>query len=380
VPFPELEPVTWHHDPIEARASRLIDTIVSLSYSQVMTENLANEVKREARRLGFDLVGIAEPRPSDHLARYREWLARGYHADMGYLSRSDAVEKRSDPRVVMPEVQSIVVAGVNYYPGEFPPPRVGEGRVSRYAWGADYHDVLMGKLQRLANQVSAQVGRPVTHRAYVDFGPLMERELAHRAGLGWFGKNTNLINPSTGSYVFLGELLLDVALLPDEPMAGGACGSCTACLDACPTGALVAPGVLDARRCISYLTIEHRGAIPEALRSPLGDWVFGCDICQEVCPWNRRFAHLADRSLFQPGLSVLDLAELLLLGETEFNRRFRETPLWRARRAGLLRNAAVVLGNTASVTAASALESARYDEDELVRDHAAWALEQVRRS
>ena len=378
MPLPELKRVTRHHGPTGAYESRLIDTTVSLSYSQRVMRNLADGVKRAARRLGFDLVGIAEPRPSDQITRYREWLKRGYHAEMGYLARSEAVEKRSDPRLVMPEVQSIVVVGVNYYPGDAPPPRVGEGRVSRYAWGADYHDVLMGKLQRLANQIAAQMGRPVTHRAYVDFGPLMERELAHRAGLGWLGKNTNLINPSTGSYIFLGELLLDVALPPDEPMGGDRCGNCTACLDACPTGALVAPGVLDARRCISYLTIEHRGAIPERLRPPMGGWVFGCDICQEVCPWNRRFARLADTSLFELSLRVLDLAQLLALGKTEFHRQFRETPLWRARRAGLLRNAAVVLGNTASVTAASGLESACHDEDTLVREHAAWALEQIR--
>lgn len=340
---------------------------------------LTNVVKREARRVGFNLVGITKPHRSDHAARYREWLARDYHADMGYLARRDAIERRADSRLLMSEVRSIVVVALNYYRGEFPVTTECEGRVSRYAWGLDYHDVMMAKLCQLADLIAAQIGRPVAHRAYVDFGPLMERELAQRAGLGWFGKSTNLIHPSLGSYVFLGELLLDLELKSDAPLAEDRCGSCTACLDACPTGALVAPGVLDARRCISYLTIEHRDSIPQELRPLLGDWVFGCDVCQEVCPWNKRFARPIERSVFGPARPKLDLVALLKLDEAAFRARFRDTPLLRPRRAGLLRNAAVALGNLGGPSAIAVLERACMDESPLVVEHARWALEQMRR-
>ena len=340
-------------------------------------KHLTAEVKKHAYRAGFDLVGITNPQPSAYIARYRDWLAKGYHADMDYMARPDAVEKRADPRVVMPEARSIVVVGMNYYHGGFPPIGTGRGRVSRYAWGGDYHDVMMNNLRQLADRIESLVGEPVAHRAYVDFGPLMERELAQRAGLGWFGKNTTLIHPTFGSYVFLGELLLTLELETDTPLRKSRCGSCTACLDACPTGALVAPGVLDAQRCISYLTIEHRGAIPRALRPLIGDWIFGCDTCQEVCPWNQRFAHQATGSGLDPRCKTLGLTELLTLDEHTFRARFRETPLWRPRRAGLLRNAAVVLGNVGSPAALPILEQASGDEDSLVAEHAAWAWQRI---
>ena len=338
---------------------------------------LREAVRQKARELGFDLIGITGPGPSGHSALYRQWLARGYHAGMGYLARPDAVERRADPRILMPEVRSIVVVGLNYYPGEFRALTVGAGLVSRYAWGADYHDVMMEKLEGLASAVQGMVGRAVAHRAYVDFGALMERELANRAGLGWFGKNAMLIHPRTGSYLFLGELLLDVALTLDRDVPADRCGTCTACLDACPTGALVEPGVIDARRCISYLTIEHRGIIPEALRPRIGDWVFGCDVCQEVCPWNQRFAHIADASILRPSHSVLDLAEVLSLDDAAFRDRFRDTPLWRTKRSGLLRNAAIVLGNQHAAFAVPALRRASRDADPLIREHAVWALSQI---
>ncbi len=340
-------------------------------------KDLTAEVKKHALRVGFDLVGITKPHPSAHAVRYRDWLAKGYHADMGYMARPDAVEKRTDPRVVMPEARSIVVVGLNYYPGDFPPLRAGHGRVSRYAWGGDYHDVIMGRLRQLADRIERLVGEPVAHRAYVDFGPLLERELAQRAGLGWFGKNTSLIHPTLGSYVFLGELLLALELEADAPLDESRCGSCSACLDACPTGALVGPGVLDARRCISYLTIEHRSTIPEALRPLIGDWVFGCDICQEVCPWNKRFARRAEALVVEPRRQTLDLIELLALDEHAFRARFRETPLWRPRRAGLLRNAAVVLGNLGSSAALPILKRLSGDEDRLIAEHAAWAWRRI---
>lgn len=357
---------------------------------------LANRIKRHAHRLGFDLVGVTDPAPHVHTAFYSDWLAQGYHAEMGYLARPDAFAKRSDPRRIMPETRSIVVVGMNYYldeprssgespsPGEspsssdFPPMEGPVGRVSRYAWGLDYHDVMLERLHQLAGWIDRRTDQSLRYRAYVDTGPLLERELAHQAGLGWIGKNTNLIHPQHGSYFFLGELLLNLELEADAPSTADRCGNCTACIDACPTGALVAPRTLDARRCLSYLTIENRAAIPEPFRPLLGDRVFGCDICQEVCPWNRRFARPTDGPAFKPLHPTLDLIMLLRLDESAFRARFRETPLWRPRRRGLLRNAAVVLGNLGDPSAISALEAARSDPHPLIADHATWAIEQIR--
>jgi epoxyqueuosine reductase len=338
---------------------------------------LTDRIKVQARHLGFDLVGVTQPHRSDHAAFYQDWLARGYHAEMGYLARPDAVRKRVDPRQVMPGTRSIVVLGMNYYPGEFPPTRGPRGRVSRYAWGVDYHDTILGRLHQLAEWIDRQVEQGLTYRAYVDTGPLMERDLAQRAGLGWIGKNTNLIYPNVGSYLFLGELFLDLDLESDAPFASDRCGKCTACLEACPTGALTAPRTLDARRCISYLTIEHRGAIPEGIRPLIGDWVFGCDVCQEVCPWNRRFAHPTREPALSPIHPTLDLVKLLALDEEAFRSRFRETPLWRARRVGLMRNAAITLGNLGDRAAKPALERALSDPEPLVTEHATWALSRL---
>lgn len=341
-------------------------------------KDLADGIKAEACRLGFNLAGITDPAVGALTTFYTDWLAQGYHAEMNYLARPDAVAKRADPRRIMPETRSILVVGMDYYPGDFPPAEGLVGRVARYAWGADYHALMLERLEQLASWIDRQMARPLAYRAYVDTGPLLERALAHQASLGWIGKNTNLVHPDRGSYFFLGELLLDLDLQPDTPWSGDRCGSCTACLDACPTGALVAPHTLDARRCISYLTVEHRGAIPEALRPSLADRVFGCDICQEVCPWNRRFARPTDEPGLRPLHPTLDLLELLALDEDAFRARFREKPLWRARRAGLLRNAAVVLGNLGDPAAIPTLEAARSDPNPLVAEHAAWAMEQIR--
>lgn len=340
-------------------------------------EELSERVKGRARELGFDLVGVVHPAPSAHGDFYEEWLAWGYHAGMSYMARPDAVERRTDPRRIMHDLRSIVVVGVNYYPGDFSAIEGLRGRVARYAWGSDYHHVLSERLRRLGDWIEGQLGHRLAQRAYVDTGPLLERELAQRAGLGWMGKNTCLIRPRLGSYLFLGELLLDVELRPDVPFTADRCGSCTACLDACPTGALIAPRTLDARRCISYLTIEHRGAIPERFRPPLGDRIFGCDICQEVCPWNRRFARPTTEPAFRPDHATLDLVGLLTLDEGEFRARFRDTPLRRARRAGLLRNATVALGNLGDPAAIPVLRRALSDPEPLVVEHAAWALERV---
>jgi epoxyqueuosine reductase len=250
------------------------------------------------------------------------------------------------------------------------------GRIARYARGADYHDVLRGKLHQLLDWVKNEAPG-CRGRGVVDTAPLLERDFARRAGLGWFGKNTMLIDKRLGSYLFLAALLLDIELRPDSPQVAAHCGTCTACLDACPTGAFVAPYQLDSRRCISYLTIELRGPVPAELREGLGDWLFGCDICQEVCPWNRKALPTSEPAL-EPRYEAFDPAELLGLSAEEFRQRFRDTALWRTRRRGLLRNAALVLGNLGNAAALPALEGALLDEEALVREAAAWAIEQIR--
>lgn len=254
---------------------------------------LAARVKERARALGFELVGIADPRRSDHMPRLERWLADGWHGDMGYLARADAVRRRGDLRLTLESVRSVVVVAQNYYvpDPEGVPGDPSRGVIARYARGRDYHRVVRQRLRILHRWIEGEVGHGVRGRVYVDTGPILERELGQRAGLGWFGKNTMLIHPRRGSYFFLGVLLLELELPPDPAFVGEHCGSCRRCLDACPTGALKGYGpdgapVMDARLCISYLTIEHRGPIPRELRPHVGNRIFGCDICQEVCPWN----------------------------------------------------------------------------------------------
>jgi epoxyqueuosine reductase len=310
----------------------------------VRKESLTQRIKDQALALGFDLVGVAPLMPSDYGDFYERWLAQGYAGEMAYLARPDAIAKRRDLRLLMPEARSVVVVGLYYYQGTVEVPAGGlRGRVARYAWGDDYHELVWGRLDALAAFIEAEVGHAVGHRRYADTGPLLERELATRAGLGWFGKNTMLIHPRLGSWLFLGELLLDLPLAPDRPFAGDRCGTCTRCIEACPTRCILPGRTLDASRCISYLTIEFRGEhIPVALRRQMGDWVFGCDICQEVCPWNR-FARPSAEPAFRPrpGMPAPELAELLALDEEGFRRRFEGSPIQRAGLSGLQRNAAV---------------------------------------
>jgi epoxyqueuosine reductase len=266
---------------------------------------------------------------------------------MAYLERPDAVAKRRDPSLIFPQARSVVVVALNYYQGEYDPkatPAGGErGRVARYAWGDDYHDLMWSRLDELGALVEDEAGHPVAWRRYVDTGPLLERELAVRAGLGWFGKNTMLINPSLGSWLLLGELLLDLELEYDAPFRSDHCGTCTRCIDACPTRCILPDRTLDASRCISYLTIEFKGdAIAAELRPLVGDWIFGCDVCQNVCPWNR-FARSTNEPAFQPrpGMPALELADLLALDDEGFQQRFKGSAVKRAKRRGLQRNAAV---------------------------------------
>jgi epoxyqueuosine reductase len=341
-------------------------------------DDLPDRLKQQARALGFDLAGIAPATPADGFDRLADWLARGFAGEMAYMHRH--ADARRHPHSVLPQVRSVVMVALNYNPPpDDVPAQTPRARVARYARGADYHDVLRERLGRLLAWLQAQ--RPGCRgRAVVDTAPLLERDFARRAGLGWFGKNTMLLHKRLGSYFFLGALLTDVELCPDTPFTASHCGTCTACLDACPTGAFTGPGWLDSRRCISYLTIELRGPVPEDLRAGVGDWLFGCDICQEVCPWNRKAPAGRDPALApRADLEHIDPAELLSLTQEEFRHRFRGIALMRARRRGLLRNAALVLGNAGDTRALPALRRALEDPEPLVRDAAAWAIERIQR-
>jgi epoxyqueuosine reductase len=344
---------------------------------------LTDAIKAEAGRLGFDLVGIAPVRPSDYAPRYRAWIDAGYHGEMSYLARHDAVQNRLEPST---HFRTAVVVALNYFSDPASPHLTDDAIVARYAHGRDYHKVIKPKLMQLLRFIEQRIGRDLPlSRAYVDTGPVLERELAQRAGLGWFGRNTMLINPRRGSYFFLGTLLLELELAHDQPFTADHCGTCSSCVSACPTQALLgrdeagAP-IIDARRCISYLTIELRGPIPPELRPLMGTRVFGCDICQDVCPWNgEKFVQLSRETDFTPRAHVAKrkLIELMAMNEEEWDEFSRGSPIRRARRAGFLRNVAVALGNTRSSEASAVLMAALRDLEPLVRGHAAWALGRI---
>ena len=336
---------------------------------------LEEKIRAQAFALGFDLAGIARLGLAETARHFDAWLERGYAGDMQYLPRG--AEKRRDTRLPFPDVSSAIVVAMNY--GGTGP----SGPIARYARGDDYHEVLVGRLRELHGWIEAEVGSRVRGKAYVDTGPILERDLARRAGLGWFGKNTNLINPELGSFFFLGALLVDLELAADAPFEADRCGTCTRCLDACPTGAFVAPRVLDATRCISYLTIEAKGAMPPELRPDVGALVYGCDICQEVCPWNVRFSREPTEPAFAPrpavsGKDARTLArDILAMDEAAFRTTFAGSPIKRAKRRGLARNAAVVLGNVGVADDVPALLAALRDPEPLGREHAAWALGRI---
>lgn len=335
---------------------------------------LTSALKEEARRLGFDLAGACPAVSPTGLDRFHAWLASGYSGEMAYLDRRAGAYEH--PRHVLDGARSLLVLATNYRTQSPVAGGQGRGRVSRYAWGGDYHDVLHDRLKRLIDFFHVRVPGGKA-RGVVDTAPLLEREFAQLAGLGWIGKNTLLLNRQLGSWFFLAALVTDAELIYDEPNDADHCGSCRACLDACPTDAFVAPYVLDSRRCISYLTIELRGPIPSELRSGLDDWVFGCDVCQDVCPWNRK-APITEEAAFQPAADAnpLELARWFDLDDGQFRARFRHTPLWRAKRRGLLRNAAVVLGNQRHADGLPALIRGLCDAEPIVRSACAWALGQ----
>ena len=347
---------------------------------------LSARIRNRARAMGFDRVGIAPVHASAQGDAYDQWVALGMHGEMAYLSREDAVAKRKNPDVLVPGAKSAIVVALEYLPSADDAATADSSRgiVARYARNDDYHELMKARLIALQEWIDRELVA-VNGRAYVDTGAILERELGSRGGLGWQGKNTMLIHPRRGSYFFLGEVLVDVELEYDRPFEKDHCGRCRRCLDACPTGALLgrdergAP-VMDARRCISYLTIELRGPIPRELRPLMGNRIYGCDICQECCPFNNpKFVQITREPAFLPreGMDGPRLIEWMTMTQEEFSTRFKGSPIKRAKRRGLLRNVAVALGNWGSPDAVPALAVALNDEEPLVRGHAAWALGRI---
>lgn len=336
---------------------------------------LTSSIRRHAHDLGFALVGFAPADPLEGAQLYARWLALGYAGEMEYLKRH--LDRRRDPRTLVPGARSVICVGMPYYQPEARPPDPLSGSLACYARGDDYHDIVKARLADLWRGVVEAAGGGAQGRYYVDTAPVLERELACRAGLGWRGKNTCLINTRQGSYFFLGEIITDLVLQYDRP-AADRCGTCTRCLVACPTEALPEAYLLDSRRCLSYLTIEHRGSIPLDLRPRLGNRILGCDVCQDVCPWNRRVNRAPEPAFgAREGLDPASLIELLGLDAEAFSARFRRHPAKRPKRRGLLRNVAVALGNSGCRDAVPHLVHALTDAEPLIRGHAAWALGQL---
>lgn len=346
--------------------------------------SLEQQIKDEARRLGFDLAGITTPDPPPHFEVFKRWIEAGRHGEMHYLATERSLQRRADLRQILPECRSILVLAMRYPASRPPEPQpVARGQIASYSWGMDYHLVLEERLQALVDFIVAQVGREVPYRYYTDTGPILERDLAQRAGLGWIGKNTCLIHPRHGSYFFLAELLLGIELTPDPPFTTDHCGRCTRCIQACPTQCILPDRTLDARRCISYLTIENKGKIPAELRPLIGNRIFGCDECQRVCPWNR-FADpngWEGEAVFasQASRAYPILREELSLTPEDFAARFRRSPIKRAKRRGYLRNVVTALGNCGDAEDVPALERLlETEQDPLIREHATWAIRQIR--
>jgi epoxyqueuosine reductase len=344
-------------------------------FDREQLHDLTEFAKAEALRLGFSRVGITTPDPPPHIEVYESWLSEGRHGEMTYLGTDRVRHRRADPHEILPECASILVVATNYLPHELE----GKG-VAAYAMGDDYHDVLTTRLKQLVSNLETRLGREIMNRYYTDTGPLLERELAQRAGLGWIGKNTCLISPEQGSYFFLAEVLVDLPLETDQPIKTDHCGECTLCIEACPTDCILPDRTLDATRCISYLTIELKGSIPLELRPLTQDWIFGCDICQQICPWNLRFAEPTADQAFQARsfLQEPNTSNFLRLSAEGYRRELSKSPLKRAKRPGLLRNAAVAAANSGDRSCVPDLvRLLSQEEDPLPRAHAAWALGQL---
>jgi epoxyqueuosine reductase len=339
-----------------------------------------DDIRELARACGFELAGVTRAAPAPDFVRYTDWVAAGFAGEMGYL-RDHRAALRDDARKLLPAARSMICVGKVYntafpYSARFDEPE--RAWIARYAWGDDYHDVVRSGLERLDEMLRARAAIPYESRICVDTAPLLERSYARAAGLGWIGKNTCLINQREGSWFFLGELLTSLDIEPDSPPQDR-CGTCTRCIDACPTSAIVPTGdsfALDSRRCISYFTIELRSAIPEEWRDAIGKHVFGCDICQDVCPWNRRAAVTEDTE-YAPREFAPRLEKLASLSEQEFRAMFRGSPVTRARYAGFLRNVAVAMGSLGRAEFREPLEQLAQSENALVAEHACWALAQL---
>jgi epoxyqueuosine reductase len=342
---------------------------------------LTDQIKAAGRDLGFSVIAITRAQPSPRIEAYLRWIEAGMHGTMGWMAREDRVIRRKDPTVILPGARSFIVAAMDYYAYALPSDIVNDplrGRFSNYAWNLDYHDIMLPRLEELAGYIEAHFGGDIACRAYVDTGAVLERSHAAEAGIGFTGKNTMLIHPRRGSFFFLGEIITTADLESDEPTINQPdCGICTRCLTACPTAAFPRPYVLDARRCISYLTIEHSGFIPRDLRPLMGNWVYGCDVCQDVCPW-QRFAdptplpELFSAESLDRAAPPLDV--LLSLDENDFATMFTGSPVERIGRGRLVRNSCIAAGNSGHIPLAEYLTPLLDDAEPAVRGHAAWAL------
>jgi epoxyqueuosine reductase len=340
--------------------------------------SLTHRIKERARELGFDLVGVAPVGPAPELLFYKDWIAAGYAGKMEYLTRN--VDKRGGESEIIPDAKSVIVCAMVYhteYPRSTEMHDPKRGWISRYAWGDDYHEILKTKLFELLAFIKTESAEEVVGRVYVDTGPVIDRVYAKYAGIGWFGKNTCIINQQKGSWFFIGEIITNLELEYDVPVPDR-CGACNRCIEACPTDAILEPYVLDARKCISYLTIELREEIPLELRDGIGNHIFGCDICQDVCPWNRK-APVTESPEFQPRENFFhpDLRKLAKLSAEDFSETFHKSPIKRTKRRGLLRNVAVAMGNSGEKDFLPYLEELVENEDQIIAEHAQWAIEKI---
>lgn len=343
----------------------------------------ADALKQQAKKLGFNLVGITRAEPSPTLSAYRQWIEQGMHGKMGYLARDDRLIRRENLNHIVEGVQSIVMVGLDYRSVLVPDAILNEptrGRIASYAWNLDYHDVMEDRLQQLTSWMQSQIGEGVDSKVYVDTGAILERSHAQQAGMGFIGKNTMLIHPQRGSYFFLGEIISTIGFDSyDTAHKETMCGTCTRCLQACPTDAFPKPHVLDARRCISYHTIENKDWIDRDLRLSFGNWVYGCDICQDVCPF-QRFSEASDEISFYPinyQTVAPYLTDLLTLTDETFKQIYAESPMYRIRRKRLVRNACIAVGNSHDKQFIPYIIQLLYDNEPIVRGHAAWALWQL---
>jgi epoxyqueuosine reductase len=339
----------------------------------VPSPDLKADIRALALDLGFSDCRVAAAKPAAHRELFEQWVAEGKYGDMAWMARN--LERRTDPTVVLPGAKAVVVFALNYFQGE-PPPGQLEGRIARYAWNEDYHDLIESKLKKINAHMEDLGG---TQRYYVDTGPVLERDFAGEAGLGWNGKSTMQIHRSLGAWFFLAEIITTLDIEPDPP-AKDMCGKCIRCMVACPTQAITAPRRMDARRCISYLTIEHKGSIPLEFRKAIGERIYGCDDCLAACPWNK-FAHASHEAAFQARETVfgMKLRDFLKLTEETFRELFRKSPIKRIKRPAFLRNVCVALGNVGTMEDMPALKEAAQDEHPLIAEHARWAVDEILR-